>query len=232
MPNPGEAQIVSFSADQMNLNKGQCTNLHWETRGGFGVKLNGQPVPAVNQQQVCPTQTTLYELGLDNGSQTLKREVTIMVTGGNQSQSSGNPGGGNQSGGSNNSGGGNSGGGSNQIDLQATGLWADNELNYPHYLHIKVKNKSSYSGYITYNASCTVNFRTATSQPWSGNLSYSGTSAPAHFNANEERSTNSGIVLDQGTGFYKLTCQITYSQDSNNANNTVATTGGGLEITP
>ena len=82
--NPGEGDILLFTADQMTLKKGDCTNLHWETRGGFEARLNGQPVQAVGQQQICPTQTTVYGLGLDTGNQMLTREVTITVSGGNQ----------------------------------------------------------------------------------------------------------------------------------------------------
>lgn len=82
--NPGQGEIVSFNTNQMTLKKGQCTNLRWETRGGFGVQLDGKPVPAAGQQQVCPTQTTVYGLRLDIGNQMLTREVTITVSGGGQ----------------------------------------------------------------------------------------------------------------------------------------------------
>lgn len=83
-PNEGQGQIVSFTADRTTLNKGECAMLRWETQGGFGVILNEQPVERSGQQQVCPPQATIYALGLDTGSQMLRREVAITVNGGNQ----------------------------------------------------------------------------------------------------------------------------------------------------
>jgi hypothetical protein len=82
--NPGQGEIQLFTADRMSLNKGECTNLHWQTQGGFQANINGQPVPAAGQQQVCPMQTTLYGLGLDIGSQILRQEITVTVSGGSQ----------------------------------------------------------------------------------------------------------------------------------------------------
>ena len=82
-PNGG-GNILAFTADHTTLNQGQCTILHWETQGGFGARLNGQPVERSGQQQVCPPQTTLYRLELDTGGQMLPREVTITVTAGGQ----------------------------------------------------------------------------------------------------------------------------------------------------
>jgi hypothetical protein len=61
--------------------------LYWETEGGFGLSLDGQPVERAGQKQVCPQQTTVYRLGLDNGGQMLTREVAITVNSGGQNPS-------------------------------------------------------------------------------------------------------------------------------------------------
>jgi hypothetical protein len=89
--NSNEGQIMLFTADRTNLNQGGCTMLHWQTQGGFGAKLNGQTVQPMGQQQVCPQQTTVYNLGLDTGGQMLTSQVTITVNGGNQASQSSNP---------------------------------------------------------------------------------------------------------------------------------------------
>lgn len=210
--NPGQSNIQLFTADQMTLNKGQCTNLHWQTQGGFGVKLNGQPVAPTGQQQVCPQQTTLYGLGLDSGNQMLTREITITVSGGNQNPGpvaptatkpkKNNP----------------DGGGSNQtptIDLQATDLYLDEG----YYVHVGVKNNSNQSGNLSFSVACSGNFTAVTGK--SSPVSYSNSSITAAFNPNQERWTNSKILLDKGTGSYNLTCTISSNPDSNNSNNSV-----------
>lgn len=98
-----------------------------------------------------------------------------------------------------------------------------------HYLHIGIKNNSTFSGDISYDVGCTAAYRAGTSEAWSDDFSYTGTSAPAGFNANQERWTNSKILLDKGVGYYKLTCQISSLLDTNASNNTVSKT---LTISP
>lgn len=227
--NPGQGNIGSFGADSTTLNKGKCAMLHWETEGGFGVTLDGQPVERVGQRQVCPQQTTVYRLGVDNGDQVLTRELTITVSGGNQSSGS-NSSGGNNSGGNNsggtNSGGGNSGGNNSgvsttSIDLAATNLWKD-PANLGHTLHIDIKNNSTYSGNITFNVTCAGIYYINGKKPNEHtNLMYSANGLIYPFNANQERSTNTYIKLDKGTGFYELTCTLNSSADNKSSNNSV-----------
>lgn len=112
-----------------------------------------------------------------------------------------------------------------QLDLEATDMYVDSG----HYLHIGVKNNSTYSGNISYDVACTAAYRAGNTGDWSNDFSYTGSSEPAGFNANQERWTNSKIYLDKGVGYYKLTCQISSMLDTNASNNTVSKT---LEITP
>lgn len=221
---PGGGQIVSFTADRTTLNKGECALLHWETQGRFEARLNGQPVPQVGQQQQCPTQTTVYELRLDIGDQMLTRQVTITVNGGNQAPQPITPTKPSK----------NKPGDPPTItvtaaaatfDLQATSMFVDKG----HYLHIGVKNNSSYSGNVTYKVGCVANYRAGNTMAWSDDFAYESTSAAAAFNANQERWTNSKILLDQGVGFYKLVCTIYNNKDTNTFNNTIAMT---VEVTP
>ncbi|MCJ7620434.1 MAG: hypothetical protein MUP64_09485, partial [Anaerolineae bacterium] len=58
-PPPGEAQIT-FTADRMAVQAGECANLQWTVQGGFAVQMNLQPVQATGQMQVCPQETTSY----------------------------------------------------------------------------------------------------------------------------------------------------------------------------
>jgi hypothetical protein len=228
--NPGEGQILSFTADRTTLNQGQCATLQWQIQGGFEAKLNGQPVERSGQQQVCPPQTTVYRLGLDIGNQMVTREVTITVNSGGQNpnpvvitptkpkkNSKGNQG--------------------NvtatppikilsvvTIDLQATDLYVDGGK----YLHVGVKNNSTQSGNISFGVTCTGSF-SVTKGGTSSTISYSNSSVTAAFNPNQERWTNSQIKLDKGVGFYNLTCTVSTLLDTNASNNSVTKT---VTITP
>jgi len=78
----GEPQIL-FVADRNNIQPGECINLSWNVQGEgfFGVELDGQPVSATGQKQVCPAESTAYALMVDIGSSVLRREVAVAVAG-------------------------------------------------------------------------------------------------------------------------------------------------------
>ena len=80
-PPPGEAQIT-FTADRMAVQAGECANLQWTVQGGFAVQMNLQPVQATGQMQVCPQETTSYILAVDLGERMERREIVIEVAGG------------------------------------------------------------------------------------------------------------------------------------------------------
>ncbi len=96
---PGGGQLggnvqINFGADSTTLQPGQCANLQWNVRGGFGVRLDGQPVDLTGQKQVCPNTTTTYRLEVDTGGRVEAREVTIQVGGGGGPAPTNKPGGG------------------------------------------------------------------------------------------------------------------------------------------
>jgi hypothetical protein len=214
--NPGQGEIQLFTADQMTLNQGQCTNLHWQTQGGFQANLNSQQVTTVGQQQVCPPQTTVYTLGLDIGSQMLTQQITITVSADNSVpvQVATTP--------ANNNSGGNKppkNGTKGQLDFQAKDMYLDKG----NYVHIGVKNNSTQSGDLYFAVSCTANFHFLKNDS-ATKASYSSKSVTASFNPNQERWTNSKILLDRGSGYYDLTCTISSPFDPDTSNNTVKKT--------
>lgn len=75
---------IIFSTDLLQLQPGECTLLHWEVIGGFGVTLNSQPVDKTGQMEVCPTETRGYELTVDMGTRVERRMVEITVLGTNE----------------------------------------------------------------------------------------------------------------------------------------------------
>jgi hypothetical protein len=79
---PGHEPVgISFTADRTSLKAGECTTLHWDVQGGYGVFLNGGDKPKSGQQGTCPDQTVTYSLCVDTGEANECREITIVVTG-------------------------------------------------------------------------------------------------------------------------------------------------------
>jgi heat shock protein HslJ/uncharacterized protein YraI len=78
---------ISFWADQTTIEQGQCTTLRWDVNNiqavwvyPQGSDFNQFPTTGQGSQQVCPTQTTTYEMRIlltDGSVQT--RQVTIVV---------------------------------------------------------------------------------------------------------------------------------------------------------
>ena len=77
-PPPIQVQI-SFDADRTSINQGECTLLRWNVQGGYSVQLDDQKVDHTGQQQVCPPQTTTYQLAVDTGNQLNRNQVSIYV---------------------------------------------------------------------------------------------------------------------------------------------------------
>ncbi len=80
----GEAPQVQIelTADSTALAAGSCTVLHWRVSGvqPQSIELNGQPVAAQGEQQVCPCQTTTYNL-IVLAEDKYVQSVTLNVTG-------------------------------------------------------------------------------------------------------------------------------------------------------
>ena len=80
---PSGGPQISFTADRNSIQPGECVNLSWNVQGEgfFGVELNGQPVSATGQKQMCPTEFTVYAITVDIGSTVLRSEVAVAVAG-------------------------------------------------------------------------------------------------------------------------------------------------------
>jgi hypothetical protein len=78
----GELQLV-LVADPDMVPPGGCAILHWEVAppGEYRVLLNGQQVPPLGEQQVCPPGTTTYELLVETPGGPEVRTVTVNVGG-------------------------------------------------------------------------------------------------------------------------------------------------------
>ncbi len=78
---------ISFSADQTVINQGECTNLRWQTANVKGVWVYPQgqpwdqyPVEGVGSQEVCPENTTTYEMRTQLPDDQIDlRQLTIQV---------------------------------------------------------------------------------------------------------------------------------------------------------
>lgn len=75
-----DAELASW-ADDLHLDAGECTNLHWETSGGTAY-LNGDQQSPQDSKEVCPGNTTEYTLDLDDpqGDPVQSKSITINVS--------------------------------------------------------------------------------------------------------------------------------------------------------
>lgn len=211
---PGAPVIPYFTANPTTVQPGQPVTLSWGnvTNGPTGpmvlsTKIEpglGEVGSGASTRDVKPTTTTTYTLTGTGCGGTATKQVTVTVTGNN---TGGNPGGGNP-----------------QIptvtvlkaDLQATDMYRD-EGNF---LHIGIKNNSSNNGNLTFSVACTGKYY-AGKNTKKDDISYSASSLTYPFNANQERWTNTNILLNKGTGYYNLTCTISAPYDTITSNNSV-----------
>jgi hypothetical protein len=71
---------INFNADSYTLTSGECTRLRWAVENADEVQLEGEPVPATEAEQVCPTGTTTYQLTAGNAVEQQESFVTIEVS--------------------------------------------------------------------------------------------------------------------------------------------------------
>ena len=76
---PWPTPAVIFSADKTSLKQGECTMLRWDVDNATSVLLDGQSVNNSATRQVCPTQTTTYDLHVQATAGDVDRSVTINV---------------------------------------------------------------------------------------------------------------------------------------------------------
>jgi hypothetical protein len=75
---PGQP-VIQFWVDRDRISRGACTDLHWRTENAQEVHFQGQSVADDGDRQVCPQQTTAYELRVVTGAGEEIREVTVLV---------------------------------------------------------------------------------------------------------------------------------------------------------
>ena len=56
------APSISFRADQINIQKGRCTNLRWDVENARAIYVDNTPTINHSSLQICPTSTTVYTL--------------------------------------------------------------------------------------------------------------------------------------------------------------------------
>jgi heat shock protein HslJ/uncharacterized protein YraI len=86
-PTATPAARIQFSADQTNIEQGQCTTLRWSAHNVEVIWINPQydlfdrtPRPSEGVQQVCPAVTTTYEMRVRHRDGSFdQRDVTINV---------------------------------------------------------------------------------------------------------------------------------------------------------
>jgi len=87
-PTAAPSPIIQFTADHTHIQEGSCTTLYWNTQNVTNTYLfeegedwQNKEVPQQGSQQVCPTQTTTYNLGvvLADGSRDVQ-SLTIQVS--------------------------------------------------------------------------------------------------------------------------------------------------------
>ena len=87
-PTAAPSPIVQFTADHTHIQAGSCTHLYWNTQNVAhtylfveGEDWQDKEVPQQGSQEVCPTETTTYNLGvvLPDGSRDVQ-PLTIQVS--------------------------------------------------------------------------------------------------------------------------------------------------------
>jgi heat shock protein HslJ/uncharacterized protein YraI len=84
-PTPDATPSIQFWADTYTINAGQCTTIRWEVENvtavwvyPIGQPYEQYPTTGSGSQQVCPSQTTTYELRVQlNDGSVQVRQVTI-----------------------------------------------------------------------------------------------------------------------------------------------------------
>ena len=77
---PAAEISISFSADQSQLQQGDCTDLNWNVQQADSISLDGKAVSASGSQQVCPSQTTSYALIATSSSGQKQQSLTISIS--------------------------------------------------------------------------------------------------------------------------------------------------------
>jgi hypothetical protein len=71
---------VNFQADRTSLVRGECTTLRWDVEYATAVYLDGGGVVGHGTQEICPADTTIYNLRVEAPSGNVDRSVTVEVS--------------------------------------------------------------------------------------------------------------------------------------------------------
>ncbi len=71
---------VDFRADDTSLVQGECTTIYWDVEYATAVFLNGGGVVGHGTQQVCPADTTTYDLHVKAPGSNVDRSITVEVS--------------------------------------------------------------------------------------------------------------------------------------------------------
>ncbi|MFP3853086.1 MAG: choice-of-anchor Q domain-containing protein, partial [Anaerolineales bacterium] len=78
-PEPLGPIDINFNADSYTVAPGECTTVRWEVQNAERVYYEGTQMPSLEAEQVCPTDTTTYQLVAENAEETEEAFVTIEV---------------------------------------------------------------------------------------------------------------------------------------------------------
>lgn len=75
---------LNFNADSYRIIEGECTTLRWRVEDADTVLLDGSAVSLENAREVCPSDTTTYQLTASNvaGEETVQLTVEVQAPAG------------------------------------------------------------------------------------------------------------------------------------------------------
>ena len=77
---PWPAVQVDFRVDRTSLVQGECTTLRWDVEYATAVYMDGAGVVGHGTQEICPANTTTYNLSVEAPSGNVDRNVTVEVS--------------------------------------------------------------------------------------------------------------------------------------------------------
>ncbi len=81
-PTPTDTPVpvqITFTADDQEIDEGQCTWIRWQVQGAQQVFLDGEVVSPSGNRQVCPAISTSYRLQIQHATGELERLISVNV---------------------------------------------------------------------------------------------------------------------------------------------------------
>lgn len=70
---------VNFNADRYEITQGECTTLRWKVENADTALLDGSAVSLENAREVCPSETTTYQLTVSSAAGERSTQLTVEV---------------------------------------------------------------------------------------------------------------------------------------------------------